>query len=110
MIEVAKISGIGGYTEKRRKILETGEEDRIFLVDEGEEKAFLVIRPKTIEVRSDRKLSEKLKEKYETVMESRYFGKGGVEIVPCGQLEESEIEDLIRLSYNLTKEGENKNR
>ena len=36
-------------------------------------------------------------------MESRYFGKGGVEIVPSGQLSETEIEDLVRLSYNLTK-------
>jgi predicted DNA-binding protein (MmcQ/YjbR family) len=37
-------------------------------------------------------------------MESRYFGRGGVEIVPSGQLEDAELEDLVRLSYNMTKE------
>lgn len=55
-------------------------------------------------MRCDQKLSRVLKEDYETVMESRYFGRGGIEIVPSGQLEENEIQDLIRLSYNLTKE------
>ena len=36
-------------------------------------------------------------------MESRYFGRGGIEIVDSGQLEDTEVEDLIRLSYNLSK-------
>ena len=35
-------------------------------------------------------------------MESRYFGRGGIEIVMCGQLDDAEVEDLVRLSYNLT--------
>lgn len=35
-------------------------------------------------------------------MESRYFGRGGIEIVDSGQLTQEEIEDLVRLSYNLT--------
>ena len=39
-------------------------------------------------------------------MESRYFGRGGIEIVNSGQLKPDEIEDLVRLSYNLTKEIE----
>ena len=46
---------------------------------------------------------EVLKEKYESVMESRYFGRGGIEIVLAGQqLTDDEINDLIRLSYDLT--------
>lgn len=99
MIEVAAISGLGEWTEKRH-----GEEneDRIYELPGG--KAFLVLRPKTIEVRCDRKLSGVLREQYETVMESRYFGRGGIEIVPSGQLTDTELEDLVRLSYNLTKE------
>ncbi len=36
-------------------------------------------------------------------MESRYFGRGGIEIVPAGQLTTEEIADLIRLSYNITE-------
>lgn len=105
MIEVRKVSGIGEFTEKKHG--EKGE-DRVFLVGTGEDmergKAFLVLRPKTIEVRCDGKLSKVLREKYETVMESRYFGRGGVEIVPSGQLTDEELEDLVRLSYNMTRE------
>ena len=67
------------------------------------EKVFLVENNHTIEVRCDDKLSELLQSKYESVMQSRYFGRGGIEIVPAGQLTEQEITDLIRLSYNLTK-------
>ncbi len=98
MIEVAKISGIGEWVTKERK--SEHETDVLYLAPN--EKVFLVIRPKTIEVRCDGKLGRKLREDYETVMESRYFGRGGVEIVPSGQLEEAELEDLVRLSYNMT--------
>ena len=55
-------------------------------------------------MRTDEKLKKLLIGKYESVMESRYFGRGGIEIVNSGQLEKAELEDLIRLSYNLTKE------
>lgn len=100
MLEIENVSGIGEYTLEKRG------EDAIYSIPGG--KAFLVVRPKTLEVRCDHKLSKVLREQYETVMESRYFGRGGVEIVPSGQLEMSEIEDLVRLSYNLTlQEREN---
>ncbi len=96
MVNLAEVTGIGEYTEEKRG------EDLLYKVPDG--KVFLVVRPKTLEVRCDQKLGRVLKEDYETVMESRYFGRGGIEIVPSGQLEENEIQDLIRLSYNLTKE------
>ena len=96
MVNLAEVTGIGEYTEEKRG------EDLLYKVPDG--KVFLVVRPKTLEVRCDQKLSRVLKEDYETVMESRYFGRGGIEIVPSGQLAENEIQDLIRLSYNLTKE------
>lgn len=67
-----------------------------------QKKAFLVVHQNTIELRTDRKLGNLLREKYESVMESRYFGKNGIEIVLSGQLSNDELEDLIRLSYNLT--------
>ena len=102
MIEVDKITGIGEYQEETRS--DGDEKDLIYQVPGG--KAFLVVRPKTIEVRCDAKLGGVLREKYESVMESRYFGRGGIEIVPSGQLSDSEIEDLVRLSYNLTLEKE----
>lgn len=101
-MDVAKISGIGEFTKTIEKDGEVTRE--VYAVPDG--KAFLVVRAKTYEVRSDRKLADKLREDYESVMESRYFGRNGLEIVPCGQLPEDEVEDLIRLSYNLTKELE----
>lgn len=67
------------------------------------EKAFLVVRKNTIEVRIDERLRNLLVEKYESVMESRYFGKGGVEVVLSGQIEEEEMNDLVRLSYNMSR-------
>lgn len=96
MIDIEKIHGIGEYKMEKKG------EDTLYKVPDG--KVFLVMRPKTIEVRSDQKLAKLLREQYETVMESRYFGRGGVEIVPSGQLEDAELDDLVRLSYNLTVE------
>ncbi len=93
VFDVSKVNGIGEYavkSEKDRDIYYKGK------------MAFLVMHRNTIEVRCDAKLSALLREKYESVMESRYYGHGGVEIVLAGQLTSREIEDLIRLSYNLT--------
>ena len=117
MIEVAKVSGLGefGVRERRedgsegqqlrRLGEEVGQTEYIYYTVPGE-KVFLVVRPKTLEVRCDEKLGRVLREKYETVMVSRYFGRGGIEIVPSGQLTEAEIEDLVRLSYNLSSKSE----
>lgn len=94
VFDVSKITGIGPYKSK------TESDREIYYKDEN---AFLVVNHNTIEVRCDARLSHNLEEKYESVMESRYYGKGGIEIVLAGQLTQEEIEDLIRLSYNLTQ-------
>ena len=93
VLDVSKITGIGEYTVKTEKDRELYFRGAL---------AFLVLHRNTIEVRCDARLSENLKQKYESVMESRYYGKGGIEIVLAGQLDQQELEDLIRLSYNLT--------
>lgn len=92
--DVSKISGIGDFTAKN-------DSSRTLYLKGAS--VFLVINPNTIEIRCDQRLSENLKAKYESVMESRYFGRGGIEIVPAGQLSTEEIADLIRLSYNITE-------
>ena len=92
-MDVSKITGIDKYEEKAEK------DRHLYLKDD---KVFLVLNKNTIEVRTDGELSKLLRSKYESVMESRYFGQGGIEIVLAGQLSEPEIEDLIRLSYNLS--------
>ena len=91
--DISKINGIEEYTEKQEKTR------TIFFKDD---KAFLVQNKNTIEVRCDEKLSQVLQHDYESVMESRYFGRGGIEIVPTNQLSPEELGDLIRLSYDLT--------
>ncbi len=91
--DLSKISGLGDFEEKPEKTR------TIYLKGE---KAFLIANKNTIEVRCDEELSKTLQEEYESVMESRYFGKGGIEIVLANQLSPQELEDLIRLSYNLS--------
>lgn len=119
VFDLSKVSGIGEYTSVEETVGEGDDAEKITVykvatldkadvadspdyVDEGP-RAFFIERKNTIEVRTDTKLRDLLREKYESVMESRYFGRGGIEIVNSGQLDDSEIEDLIRLSYNLTK-------
>ena len=94
VFDVHEVEDLLDFEEKKQG------EDMIYIVNE---KAFLVVHKNTIEVRTDAKLRRVLCEKYESVMESRYFGKGGIEIVMSGQLTDSEVCDLVRLSYDLTK-------
>lgn len=91
---ISQITGIGPYEVKHEK-------DRDLYIKN--QQAFLVMHRNTIEVRCDNNLSENLKSKYESVMDSRYYGKGGIEVVLADQLNQQEIEDLIRLSYNMTQ-------
>lgn len=91
--DISQITGLGDYsqkTEKSRTLYQKGD------------KTFLVINSNTIEIRCDQGLSKNLQSKFESVMQSRYFGQGGIEIVLAGQLDQSELEDLIRLSYSIT--------
>lgn len=97
-INVEKITGIGEYERAGWG----GRE--LYSVPGG--KAFLVLSERTMEVRTDPALGEKLQGEYESVMQSRYFGRGGIEVVLSGQLSVEEMEDLVRLSYNMTKSGD----
>ena len=93
VFDVSKIKGIGEFVVQK-------EPSRELYLKDG--RTFLVLRVNTIEIRCDEKLAALLKEKYESVMESRYFGRGGIEIVLSGQLTQQELEDLIHHSYILT--------
>lgn len=95
VFDLSQVNGIGTYAEDREK-------SRTLYSVGG--KAFLVVNKNSIELRTDRELSKLLCAKYESVMESRYFGRGGIEIVLAGQLTDSELADLVRLSYNLTNQ------
>ena len=101
VFDISEVTGIGEFASEK---FEDG------LIYKVGEKVFLVTHinnggeVRTLEVRCDGNLSKVLQEKYESVMESRYFGRGGVEIVLSGQISGGEIDDLVRLSYNLTAE------
>ena len=103
MIEVEKISGIADFEKRTEEVpRENYNETRdLYLVNDT---VFLVVNKNTFEMRCDAKLAKLLREKYESVMDSRYFGRGGIEVVDSGQLEDDEVADLVRLSYNLSKE------
>ena len=93
VFDLSQVTGIGDYQEKTEK-----ERTLYFKGD----KVFLVVNKNTIEVRTDGELKKLLTEKYESVMESRYFGRGGIEIVLARQLGVDDLNDLVRLSYNLS--------
>lgn len=98
MFDVTAVTGIGDYTLKTDK-----KDDQVRSLYSKGDKVFLVINKNTIELRTDEKLKNLLTQKYESVMESRYFGRGGIEIVLAGaQLSSEELNDLVRLSYNLS--------
>ena len=103
VFDVSKVNGIGGYTEEGATLGNGDDAEKVTVFKNGE-KAFLVVRKNTLEVRTDDKLRDLLREKYESVMESRYFGRGGIEIVDSGQLSFDEICDLVRLSYRMSGE------
>lgn len=102
MINVKEISGISDFEVGEEKV----KDREVRTVYRVGSRAFLVDNKNTLEVRCDEKLGKLLRSKFESVMESRYFGRGGIEIVKAGkQLEKAELEDLVRLSYNLTREN-----
>ncbi len=98
VFDISKVTGIEDYTEKTEEL----EDEKFRTLYFKDEKVFLVVNKNTIEIRTDEELKKLLIEKYESVMESRYFGRGGVEIVLAGQLSDEELQDLTRLSYNLS--------
>ena len=100
-MDITKISGIGSFTKITENLSEYSSRDIFY--PKNVEKPFLIINKNTIELRTDDKLGKLLADKYESVMQSRYFGRGGLEIVrSANQLKKDELEDLIRLSYSLT--------
>ena len=91
--DLSQINGIDNFK------LQEEPNRKLYLKDSH---AFLVVHANTVEIRCDEQLASLLKEKYESVMTSRYFGRGGIEIVLAGQFAKSELADLIYHSYLLT--------
>ncbi len=80
---------------------------RLFLRDELIFAAVeLEKEPLRVQVRCDRRLAKTLRERYESVMESRALGRNGIEIICSGQLNEEEVLDLVRHGYEQAGEKE----
>ena len=88
---VCKLDEVAERDEKGFKLFLRG--DKIFAAVE------MGTNPLRVQTRCDRKLSEALQEKYESVMESRLLGRNGIEIICSGQLSNDEIIDLVRHGY-----------
>ena len=95
VVEYAKtLANVSEHADKGMRIFERGE--RIFMcVETG-------TNPLRLELRCDRKLSQTLQERYESVMESRALGRNGIEIICSGQLSADEIKDLVRHAYEVS--------
>lgn len=74
---------------------ETGEGKMFALISDGS-------NPLRVSLKCDPVLAETLREKYETVVPGYHLNKKHWNTVICsGQLDNEEIKDLVRLSYNL---------
>jgi predicted DNA-binding protein (MmcQ/YjbR family) len=76
----------------------------------GEGKMFAIIadksKPVRISLKCDPLLAETLRERYESVVPGYHLNKKHWNTVICsGQLEDAEVEDLVRLSYQLVTES-----
>lgn len=78
---------------------ETGEGKMFALIQEGS-------NPLRVSLKCDPQLAENLREKYETVLPGYHLNKKHWNTIICsGQLNDDEVKDLARLSYNLVNEG-----
>ena len=90
--------GLEGVSERTENGMLIFERDKIFLcVETG-------TNPLRIELRCDRRLSQTLQARYESVMESRALGRNGIEVICSGQLSADEIHDLVRHAYEISVE------
>lgn len=84
-----------------------GEEVAVYKVPVGEDEKMFALIPEGVEpirlsLKCDPQLAKVLRERYESVMEGYHLNKKHWNtILLTGQLEDSEIEDLIRHSYQL---------
>jgi len=95
---LAYARGLEGVSEREDDGMLIFEREKIFLcVETGTD-------PLRIELRCDRRLSETLQERYESVMESRALGRNGIEVICSGQLSSDEVRDLVRHAYEISVE------
>jgi len=76
----------------------------------GEGKLFAIIadesKPLRVSLKCDPTLAENLREKYESVLPGYHLNKKHWNTIICsGQLEDDEIKDLARLSYQLVSQS-----
>ena len=89
-----RFGGVSSLVEDGKEIFRRGE--KVFLV------LYLKSDPVRMEVRIDRNLRRLLVGKYESVSGGRLLGRNGAEVIASGQLEDGEVLDLVRLSFELS--------
>ena len=103
--ELVRELGEGDGLSEERLVEDEGQGRKVARVWKRGGRICLVVwgetRPLRIEVRCDEKLGKLLREKYESVLDSRMLGRGGIEVVCSGQLSRDEVIGLVRLSWGL---------
>ncbi|MCL2445092.1 MmcQ/YjbR family DNA-binding protein [Candidatus Saccharibacteria bacterium] len=94
------IANLGEHT------IDTESHENLILFKTPADQIFAIIHtdsdPLRIEAKCDRQLAKLLRERYESVLASNNMDKKSWnEIICAGQLSDEEIQDLLRLSYNL---------
>ncbi len=93
-------TALEGVTERE---VEPDTKQRIFCRGE---RIFLVMSqgatPIRLNLRCDAKLGATLRERYESVMQSLVLGRGGIELLCTGQLDATDVLDLVRHSYEMS--------
>jgi len=97
------VESFGGEYENEWLVADEGQGEKKLRVLKKEGRIFLVIwtgtNPLRIEVKCDEKLGKLLRGKYESVLDSKTLGNGGVEVICSGQLSREEVVDLVRFSW-----------
>ena len=102
--ETLKLARCFLEVEEEEMVEDEGQGQKAMRVFRREGRIFLVIwegtEPLRIEVKCDEKLGKLLRGKYESVLDSKILGRGGIEVICSGQLSDDEVVDLVRFSWN----------
>ncbi|MCL1839839.1 hypothetical protein FWF89_02455 [Candidatus Saccharibacteria bacterium] len=102
--EILELARSLGESSEEEIVEEQGQNRKTLRIFKREGHIFLVVwedtEPLRIEVKCDEKLGKLLRKKYESVLDSKMLGRGGIEIICSGQLTADEVVDLVRFSWN----------
>jgi len=102
--EVLELVRNWGQVSEEEMVEDEGQGRRVMRIFKRDGRIFLVVwegtNPLRIEMKCDEKLGKLLRNKYESVLNSKVLGRGGIEVICSGQLSRDEVVDLVKFSWN----------